>query len=127
MMGLDYTESEEGEDGSLDDVRDRDMEELAKAEHDRWMAFLETEGWSVSTREDVMAYRASDVSKGRHNCPLLKMHPYICEYEKLKGLSEEIEGKDTTVYDKQLIVRIPEILGNKWGAAKRRFRIIKKA
>ena len=89
------------------------------------MAFLETEGWIPSIKEDVYLYRESGISKGRHNCPILKMHPYICEYEKLKDLSLDLEGKDTTVYDEELILRIPDILGDKWNVAGKEYKIIK--
>ena len=104
---------------------DEYMETLARAEHDRWMAFLETEGWIPSSHDDVYAYRASDISKGRHNCPLLKMHPYICGYDDLKDLSLDLEGKDTTIYDKALILKIPDILADKWKVSGKQYRIVK--
>lgn len=90
------------------------------------MAFLETEGWIPSTQKEVETYRTSGISKGRHNCPVLKMHPYICEYEKLEDLSMNLEGKNTAVYDTELILKIPEILGNKWNIANKKYKIIKR-
>lgn len=126
LLGLDYVESDgtEGE-NLLDYLNEENKEMLFRAEHDRWLVFYESEGWTQSTKEDVYAYRNSGISKGRHNCPLLKKHPYICGYDDLKDLSEEIEGKDTTIYDKELILRIPDILGDKWGVAKKKYKIIK--
>lgn len=124
LLGLDYSEDEEQSTVSMSDYyTEASLEKLAISEHNRWMAFLETEGWMPATREDVRAYRESGISKGRHNCPILKMHPYICEFDRLKELSMELEGKDTTVYDRELILRIPDILGDKWKVAGRKYKI----
>ncbi len=125
LLGLDYSEKEDQCSVEMSNYYTEDcLEKLSISEHARWMAFLETEGWIPSTKEDVYLYRKSGISKGRHNCPILKMHPYICEYEKLKGLSMDLEGKDTTVYDKELILRIPDILGDKWNVAGKKYKII---
>lgn len=126
LLGLDYTTEDTDQAVTLKDYYTEDvLKQLSISEHDRWMAFLETEGWVPSSKEDVLAYRNSGISRGRHNCPVLKMHPYICEYEKLEALSLELEGKDTRVYDTELIVKIPDILGDKWNIAKKKFNIIK--
>ncbi len=126
LLGLDYTiENTEEKIEMQDYYTEEYLEKLSISEHDRWMAFLETEGWITSTKENVQAYRKSDLSRGRHNCPILKMHPYICEYEKLKDLSMELEVKDTTIYDRELILRIPDILGDKWNVAGKKYKIIK--
>lgn len=126
LLGLDYTSDETDENINLSDYLDSvSLEKLALSEHDRWMAFLETEGWIPATLENVKAYRESGISKGRHNCPLLKMHPYMCGYQELKALSTEIEGKDTTIYDAELIKRIPDIIGDKWKIAGKTFKLIK--
>lgn len=125
MLGLDYTANPQAQEVAPEAYyTEAAIDRMARCEHDRWMAFLETEGWLPAEKEQVEAYRASDISKGRHNCPVLKMHPYICEYEKLKALSMDLEGKDTTVYDRELILRIPDILGDKWGATGKRYKII---
>ena len=126
MLGLDYTAEPTQEAVRLEDGYTEEMlEKMSRAEHDRWMAFLETEGWIPAQREDVLAYRESGISRGRHNCPILKMHPYICPYEMLKDLSLELEGKDTTVYDRELITRIPDILGDKWHVSGKKYNIVK--
>lgn len=125
-LGLDFTDSTDKEAVNISDYyTEESLESMSIAEHNRWMAFLETEGWIPSNREEVIAYRNSDLSRGRHNCPILKMHPYICEYEKLKDLSLELEGKDTTVYDKELILRIPDILNDKWNVSGKKYNIVK--
>lgn len=126
LLGLDYTDKEDAEEVDLKDYYTEEiLDKLSRSEHDRWMAFLESEGWETSSKDDVYAYRRSEISKGRHQCPILKMHPYICEYEKLKDLSMDLEGKDTTVYDRELVLRIPDILGDKWGVSGKKHKITK--
>ncbi len=125
LLGLDYVEGDGQGEVLRDYFTEESLERLSISEHDRWMSFLESEGWTQSSREDVYAYKKSDISKGRHNCPILKKHPYICEYEKLKDLSLELEGKDTTRYDRELIERIPEILDDHWNISGKKYKIIK--
>ncbi len=127
LLGLDYTDDENAVEVDFNEYLTDDLlTKLAISEHDRWLTFLQSEGWSTSTKEEVYAYRESGASKGRHNCPLLKLHPYICDFDKLEELSLDLEGKDTRVYDYELIKKIPDILGDKWGYAKKKFKIIKK-
>lgn len=127
LLGLDYVEGNPQEGVRMEDYyNDKVMKSLAYSEHDRWRAFLESEGWITATKKEVEAYRSADLSRGRHNCPILKMHPYICEYEALKELSIELEGKDTTVYDEELILRIPDILSDKWGVNGKTYKIVPK-
>lgn len=126
LLGLDFIESSEEDEVLLDEfINDDILHKLAISEHNRWMAFLETEGWVTASEKDVGAYKKSGISGGRHNCPLLKMHPYICEYEKLRELSIKLEGRDTTFYDEELIRKIPDILGDKWNISGRKYKIIK--
>ena len=127
LLGLDYTESDEGEEADLSQYLDAEtLEQLTRSEHDRWQAFLESEGWVTATVEQSKTYQASGISKGRHQCPLLKMHPYICEYDALAACSEALGLPDSTVYDRELIVRIPEILHDRWGVSGKKYRIVKK-
>lgn len=126
MLGLDYTDDPNAQEVDLSEYLDDDtLERLTVAEHDRWMAFLESEGWEESTIEQADAYKQSGISKGRHNCPLLKLHPYICPFEELQGRSDKLGLPDSTVYDRELITRIPDILHDKWGVMGKRYRIVK--
>ena len=127
LLGLDYTDDPHADEVDMAAYLDEQMlEKLSRSEHDRWMAFLESEGWVTATLEQAKAYQASGISKGRHNCPLLKMHPYICPYEELKGRSDALGLPDSTVYDRELITRIPEILHDKWGITGKKYKIIEK-
>ncbi len=125
MLGLDYTDSDEGEEVDLSNyLVGETLEELTYAEHDRWMAFLESEGWEECTVEESKRYQSTGVSRGRHNSPLLKLHPYICPFEELKDRSDQLGLPDSTVYDRELIARIPDILHDKWGVSGKKYRII---
>ncbi len=126
MLGLDYTDDPEAREVELSDYLSADtLEDLTFAEHDRWMAFLDSEGWEGVTVAQSKAYQASGISKGRHNCPLLKLHPYICPFEELVACSEALGLPDSTVYDRDLISRIPDILHDKWGVLGKKYKIVK--
>lgn len=127
LVGLDYT--------GRPDVQEMDLRQyltperveiMQRAEHDRWMAFLQTEGWTGASLEQVEAYRRAEISGGTHKCDLMKMHPYIQGFEGLAELSEMLEGKDTTVYDRELITRIPDILHDHWNISDRAYKIIQR-
>lgn len=126
MLGLDYTTDPDAEEVRLEDyLTPERLEALTRAEHDRWMAFLESEGWITASLDEVTAYQASGVSAGRHNCPLLKMHPYICPFEELSARSAALGLGDSTTYDRELIHRIPDILHDRWGVSGVYYKIIK--
>ena len=125
-LGLMLSTDPQAAEVALDDYLDaQTLDRLTDAEHDRWMAFLESEGWHPATLEDVAAYKASGISKGRHNCPLLKMHPYICPFPELAARSEALGLPDSTVYDRELIRRIPEIVHDRWGVTGKQYKIVK--
>lgn len=113
ILGLDYTDNNDVQEIDFSDYLTEDvLEKLTIAEHDRWMAFLRTEGWTTATIENVKNYKNTDLSKGRHNCPFLLMHPYLCDFGELKDVSDELGLPDATIYDRDLIKMIPQILKN---------------
>ncbi len=126
LLGLDYTDRADAEEVRLEDyLTEEALECLTRAEHDRWMAFLESEGWQTASIEEAEAYQRSGLSAGRHNCPLLKLHPYICPYSGLKERSDALGLPDSTIYDRELIARIPDILHDRWETAGKKYKIIK--
>lgn len=126
MLGLDFTLDENATEVEFKEYLTQEaLDRLTLAEHDRWMAFLESEGWVESTIEQANAYKASGISKGRHNCPLLKLHPYICDFDDLKQRSDDLGLPDSTIYDIELIARIPDILHDKWNVSGKYFKIVK--
>ena len=113
MLGLDYSDDEKAREIDFKEYLTNEiLEKLTVAEHDRWMAFLRTEGWTTATISDVEKYKKTDLSKGRHNCPLLLMHPYLCNFNELQDVSDKLGLPDATVYDRDLIRMIPQILKN---------------
>lgn len=125
LLGLDYTEDENATEVDLSSyLTEETLSRLTYAEHDRWMAFLETEGWTSASLQEVDTYKRSGISRGRHNCQMLKMHPYICPFEDLKDCSDALGLPDSTVYDRELIVRIPDILHDRWNVSGRKYKII---
>lgn len=126
LLGLDYTDCADAEEVQMEDyLNEENMERLTRAEHDRWMAFLESEGWQTASIAEVEAYQRSGLSAGRHSCPLLKRHPYICSYDELKERSDALGLPDSTVYDRELIARIPDILHDRWKVAGKAYKIVK--
>lgn len=114
MLGLDYTDDQNAEEVDLNEyLNEKTIDELMIAEHDRWMAFLRTEGWETASLEDVEHYKKGGFSNGKHNCSFLKMHPYICPFNELLDRSDALNLPDATKYDKELITMIPLILKNK--------------
>jgi hypothetical protein len=129
LLGLDFEEGDpEGDETEafLEGIGTDYLESLTFVEHDRWMAFQRSEGWRTATVKESLAYQASGVSKGRHNCPMLQMHPYICPFGDLPAVSEALGKEDATIYDRELIRLIPDILHDRWGATGRKYRIIKR-
>jgi len=127
ILGLDYTDDPDAEEVDFAAyLTPERMEHLMRVEHDRWQAFLESEGWETATVEQSKAYQASGISRGRHQCPLLRVHPYICPFDELQDRSAALNLPDSTVYDRELIARIPDILHDKWGVAGKKYKIVKR-
>lgn len=126
MLGLDYVrdDADDEVDFAAELTNDK-LEMLSQAEHDRWMAFLESEGWESATVSDVNAYKNSGISSGKHSCQLLKLHPYICDYPDLQEISKSLGLPDAVKYDRELIRRIPDILHDKWGVSGKKYKIKK--
>lgn len=126
LLGLDYTEDADAEEVDFGQYLTAGrLELLTRAEHVRWMRFLQTEGWSTASVDEVNAYKRSGISAGRHNCQILKKHPYICDFDELQERSEALGLPDSTVYDRELIVRIPNILHDRWNVSGKTYKIIK--
>lgn len=126
LLGLDYTEDEDAEEVDFGEYLTAErLELLTRAEHVRWMRFLQAEGWSAASVDEVNAYKRSGISAGKHNCQILKKHPYICDFDELQACSEALGLPDSTVYDRELIVRIPYILHDRWNVSGRKYKIIK--
>jgi|GEM_PF-1987053 len=128
LMGLEYTDDNAKRDKAVDfsDYLDAEtLHKLADMEHDRWMAHVRTEGWTSASIDEAKSYQ--DISKKRHDCPIAKMHPYICAFGELEARASALGKSDPTKNDMGLVRYIPAILGDKWGATDKRYTIVKRA
>lgn len=127
LLGLDYTSDEDAEEVDFEKYLSAEkLELLTRAEHDRWEMFHKSQGWTTATIEEVEAYSKTGINGGRHDCQLLKKHPFICDFDELPERSAKLEREDSTKYDRDLIARIPDILHDKWGVSGHRYKIIEK-
>jgi hypothetical protein len=123
LMGLDYTDKDNAYEANFADYMTDELSELLSlAEHNRWMAFMRTEGWESATVEEAEKYKM--LSGGSHKCVLLKLHTDICPFDELKQRSHALGRQDSTEIDKKLIACIPDILHDKWGATGKAYTII---
>ena len=82
------------------------LEELAKNEHDRWNAYVRTDGFKNIAKEEVLKYK--EFNKNTKHF-LAKLHPAIVEYEKLDELEQYLK-KDFKSADINIINNIEKIL-----------------
>lgn len=71
---------------AIDWVNDSRLEDLSKAEHNRWNAYMYYKGWKLGEEKDERS----------------KTHPDIIPYEKLEDYIQQ--------YDRNTILNIPELL-----------------
>ncbi len=88
--------------------------ELAKNEHDRWNAFMRSEGYRKASIAQMKEYAHKT---GSHKDDHAKLHPCITAWEELDLVAEEYNelkiGKkpvDFQKYDFDIVKKIPEIL-----------------
>ncbi len=81
-------------------IKDEEVfEELAKNEHNRWNAYMRSDGYRKASIEDVKKY-IKTTNDYRHH--LAKMHPAIDEYENLDEIGKNI-GKNLKDSDRDII------------------------
>lgn len=90
------------------------LEKVAILEHRRWVAFMQTEGYSTASVEDVRVYYKKGKSES-HVHYLAKLHPTLVEWDELDEVSagvSEIKGKsyDFKKNDYDMIKNIPTIV-----------------
>ncbi len=77
---------------------DHHLDEAAHDEHDRWNTVMLTYGWEQATPAQVFSY----VKQGNpgHQMNLVKLHPFICEWEALQSgkLLEDIRDIVNSLY-----------------------------
>ncbi len=126
-LGLDYTRDTEAKEADFASrLTDEMLEVLMREEHNRWKMFMISDGWTGADMEELQAFKASGLSIEQYFCPMLKMHPCICPYEELKIRSEYLGAVDAAIYDRGLILKIPDILHDRMGVTGVRYKIIEK-
>lgn len=90
------------------------LEFVAKLEHERWIAFMRTEGYSLASPDEVSVYRALE-KKPSHIHYLAKLHPTLIPWDELDKMSKTISEIMNRDYDfKQsdfdIVKRIPDII-----------------
>ena len=79
---------------------------LIRNEHNRWMAYMRSNGFQVASPEEVARYHKVT---NHHVNFLAKLHPALVEYDKLKDVEKQI-GVELENKDKMIIEKIPEIV-----------------
>jgi len=115
-IGVDYSEY----------LTDEELEQLTRAEHDRWRMFMIADGWTGVDMADMEEYRELVVKTGEYISQIKKVHPYICPFDELKARSEYLGVGDEVEYDREMILNIPDILHDKWDVTGVKYKIIKK-
>lgn len=94
-------------------IRDnKELERMARNEHDRWNAFSLSEGYQSATKEEMLQY--SKISQKTKD-DLSMLHLCITDWESLDDLSKTFNsacGKNDNFksFDEEIIKNIPEII-----------------
>lgn len=90
------------------------LEKLSKNEHDRWNAFMRSEGYRKASMVQMEAYAKKT---GSHKDDDTKLHPCIVPWDELDSVAEKfnslgVTGKkaDFKKYDIKIVREIPEII-----------------
>lgn len=103
-MRLQNSSDEETSDENLK-ISEEDIERLARVEHDRWVAYTRSEGWSKAKIEQF-----EKVGKNSAKIQDAKLHACLCSWEELDGVCAYF-GMDFKKYDAEFVKNIPHILG----------------
>ena len=84
------------------------VEELKKIEHERWNAFMRSEGWRRATIDEAVKYSA--YTSGNHKFIRAKLHPCICSWAELDDVAKRFDP-NFKYYDEAFIIEMPSVLG----------------
>ena len=93
-----------------------ETQQLAEWEHDRWNRFMISRGWMSATIAQMRTYMAA--GNRRQQLYIGRLHPYICPYEELKKLEQELD-REIRKYDFQNIRKTRSILEREWTQPRR--------
>lgn len=88
------------------------LERIARSEHDRWNAFMLSEGYQPTSKEEMLQY--CKITKN-HKDELSMLHPCITDWESLDDLSTAFNSacginKNFKSSDEDIVKDIPEII-----------------
>ena len=83
------------------------FDELARNEHDRWMAYMRTLGYKSIEPTKVKKYR--DLTKSYIHY-LAKLHPCITPFDELPKVAEIIDNKSIITSDGKIIKKMVELM-----------------
>ncbi len=97
------------------------LDVMAKAEHNRWVAFMISRGWRKATEKQFINYKRRGVPK--QQCFICKLHPYLAEWDELDKIHSSLQkvtlnalGKtklsNPKEYDKDSIKHTADFLNN---------------
>ena len=89
-----------------------EVEALARVEHDRWMMAYFAEGWMPESVEQSNAYRDLGLNNGRHDSHVFMLHPYLCDFDDLRRVADELGKDDPVRYDVAFIEGIVRLLSD---------------
>lgn len=85
--------------------------ELAEWEHIRWSRYMLARGWMPASIEQMELYRNPEYS--RHQLYIAKLHPCICDFERLAELEKKLDMKIRD-YDISNLMDTGDILCRAW-------------
>ena len=97
------------------------LDVMAKAEHNRWVAFMISRGWRKATEKQFINYKRRGVPK--QQCFICKLHPYLAEWDELDKIHSSLQKvtlnalsktklSNPKEYDKDSIEHTADFLNN---------------
>ncbi len=89
-------------------IKDKKIfDKLARNEHDRWMAYLRTNGYTYIDAYEVKKYKEKTNS---HIHYLAKLHPCLAPFDELKNIAKIIKKEDIITSDGEIIKKMVDIM-----------------
>lgn len=85
---------------------DAELLRMAKNEHERWIAYMKTEGYVSATDADLAALRDN---VGRDKDKISRVHACIADWDEL-GEIEKIFSEQFRTYDFAIVKKVPDII-----------------
>ena len=106
MLGYEICKLNNNDNSDIDfSISYEEAKKLAQIEHERWNAFMRTEGWCKLPLEYF-----TDKEKKINKIPEAKLHACICSWEELKDV-DSVFNENYELYDENFVRYIPRILG----------------